>query len=301
MTGYDHVETKFHRLHDGRSLAFCEYGDPNGHPVFYAHGGPGSRLEGALFHEEAVRYGLRLIATDRPGMGKSDFLPDRTLLDYPTDLVSLADALSIDRFGVLGWSGGGAHTTVCGYAIPDRLTSNISLAGYTNFGELPGAADMLMTSADRMGVRLAQKRPRLFRLFFELLRLNVKYLPGLYYRALISSSSESDREVLADPAFKEHLLADQKEAVIQGGLGLAVDAQIHYVDWGFRLDEITVKLHVFHGSEDRNVPLAYAEHIAANAPRNELHVLEGKGHLFPINHQSLIFETVLSGLDGIAA
>lgn len=266
ITDYDQVETKFHRLRDGRALAYCEYGDASGHPVFYAHGGPGSRLEGMLFHEEAARHGLRLIAVDRPGMGKSDFLPHRALLDYPTDIASLADALSIDRFGVLEWSGGGAHTTVCGYVIADRLTYNISLAGYTNFGELPGAADMLMTGADRIAVRLAQKQPRLFRLFFELLRLNVKYLPGAYYRALMSSLNESDRKILADPTLKAHFLNDQKEAVIQGGRGVAVDAQVHYVDWGFRLDQIRVKLHVFHGTEDRNVPLAYAEHIAANTP-----------------------------------
>ncbi len=297
----DQITTNLHRLQDGRTLAYSEYGDARGHPVFYAHGGPGSRLEGAFFNDEANLHGIRLIATDRPGMGRSDFMPNRTLLDYPRDIASLADALSIRRFGVLGWSGGGAHTTVCGYAIPDRLTSVVTLSGYTNFNELPGAAAMLTTSADRMAVRLAQSRPRLFGLFFELLRLNVKYLPGLYYRALISASDDADKEILADSSFKEQFLADQKEAVVQGGRGVAVDALVHYLDWGFQLSQITVKLHVFHGTEDTSVPFAYGEHIAANAPRCELHAMEGEGHLFPILHQSLIFETVLSELDELSA
>lgn len=63
------IETKFHTLSDGRTLAYCDYGDSRGHPVFYAHGGPGSRLEGSFFNETAARFGFRLIATDRPGMG----------------------------------------------------------------------------------------------------------------------------------------------------------------------------------------------------------------------------------------
>jgi len=74
-----------------------------------------------------------------PGWGNSTYLENRTLLDYPSDISELADALDIDKFGVMGWSGGGAHTTVCGYAIPERLRFNFSFAGYTNFAELPGA------------------------------------------------------------------------------------------------------------------------------------------------------------------
>ena len=58
--------TKYHTLKDGRILAYKEYGQAGGHPVFYAHGGPGSRLEGAIFDEKAAEYGFRLIATDRP-------------------------------------------------------------------------------------------------------------------------------------------------------------------------------------------------------------------------------------------
>ena len=288
--------TRFLKLSDGRKLAFAEYGDPGGHPVFYAHGGPGSRLEGLNFHEKAAHYGLRFIATDRPGMGKSTFLPERTILDYPKDIEALAEALRLDRFGVMGWSGGGAHTTVCAFAIPERLTFNISLAGYTNFAELPGAAEMLRTKADRMAVRLSQRRSRLFGLFFELLRLNVKYFPELYFKALWTASNEPDRKILSDPAFKENFLADQHEAVAQGSRGLALDSEVHYVDWGFSLKEITVKIHVFHGSEDGSVPLAYAEHLAENVPNCELHILEGQGHLFPEDHQELIFETALAEL-----
>ena len=36
------------RLPDGRRLAYAEWGEPQGTPVFYCHGFPGSRLEARL-------------------------------------------------------------------------------------------------------------------------------------------------------------------------------------------------------------------------------------------------------------
>ena len=291
-------DTKLHQLPDGRTLAYIEYGDPAGEPIFYAHGGPGSRLEGSIFDQTASRYGFRLIATDRPGMGQSTFQPGRKLLDYPKDIVALADALGIEKFGVMGWSGGGAHTAVCGYAIPDRLTFNIPMCGYTNFAELPGAAEMLRARADRISVGLAQKRPRLFGLFFTAKQISVKYFPGATFKTLLSSVNKTDRQVADTPEFKEHFIADQQEALIQGGSGTAVDAAVHYVDWGFRLAEITGRVHIFHGTEDNLVPFQYAEHLATNIPGGVLHKLDGLGHLFPFDHQDEIFETGRSELSG---
>ncbi|MDX1436655.1 MAG: alpha/beta hydrolase, partial [Anaerolineales bacterium] len=278
-------------LSDGRTLAYCEWGDPEGHPVFYAHGGPGSRLEGEFFDQKARDYGFRLIATDRPGMGRSTFLPGRTLLGYPKDLLELAGSLEIDTFGVLGWSGGGAHTTVCGYAIPERLSFNIPLCGYTNFAELPGAAGMLKARLDQISVGLSQSRPRLFQLFFDLMKLSIDRFPGTFKKSLLDSVNDTDRKLLEDPALMEQFMADQKEAVIQGGRGVAVDAAVHYVDWGFRLAEISGRVDIFHGTDDYLVPFAYARHLADNIPQAELHAIEDQGHLFPIDHQDLIFET----------
>ena len=153
------MKTEHYTLEDGRTLAYAEFGDPDGHPVFHAHGGPGSRLEGQIFHKAALRRGYRIIATDRPGMGESTYLLNRTLLDYPKDIAELADALGFEKFGVMGWSGGGAHTTVCGYLIPERLLFNLTFAGYTNFAELPGAKEYLRTKMDQISVGLSRKHP----------------------------------------------------------------------------------------------------------------------------------------------
>ena len=87
------------KLRDGRSLGYAEYGNPEGKPVFYFHGFLSSRLDWPLFDTDAiaVRLGAHIIAADRPGYGLSDFKPGRQLLDWPDDVIELADALQIDR------------------------------------------------------------------------------------------------------------------------------------------------------------------------------------------------------------
>ena len=80
------LEKEKYLLTDGRVISYIEYGDPDGIPVFYAHGCPSSCIESQIFHDEAVRTKFRLIATDRPGMGESSFHKGREVLDYAKDI-----------------------------------------------------------------------------------------------------------------------------------------------------------------------------------------------------------------------
>src|SRR5262245_60740924 len=88
------------RLRDGRALAYAEWGDLHGPPVFFFHGSSVSRLW--CPDEEATRaVGVHLISPDRPGVGGSDLQPGRRMADWPVDVAELADALDIDRFAVV--------------------------------------------------------------------------------------------------------------------------------------------------------------------------------------------------------
>jgi len=178
----------------------------------------------------------------------------------------------------------------------ERLLFNISLAGYTNFSELPGAAGMLNTKADQISVGLSQKYPRLFQLFFDLMALSVRYFPKSYLNTTAKALNDSDRAIMSSSTFIAHFIDDQQEAFTQGSRGVTVDAAVHYVDWGFRLKEIPGKVHIFHGTEDHLVPVAFGKHLAENIPKCELHLLEKQGHLFPVSRQDLIFETARTEL-----
>lgn len=108
-------------LPDGRKLAYSEYGDSHGKPVIYFHGFPGSRVEGLLMDAVAKRLGLRIVAPDRPGFGRSDFQAGRRLSGWQKDVASLADALSFERFSVLGISGGGPYVLACAEQLAERI------------------------------------------------------------------------------------------------------------------------------------------------------------------------------------
>src|SRR5689334_12239263 len=94
------------QLRDGRTLAYAEFGRPVGIPVFHFHGGGTTRLEAALLAEAAAKLGVRLIGLDLPGIGRSQVRQGYRLLDWPDDVVQVAEALCIERFAVEGVSAG---------------------------------------------------------------------------------------------------------------------------------------------------------------------------------------------------
>ena len=70
----------------------------------------------------AADLGVRAITLDRPGIGGSDPQADHRVADWPADVTALADALGIDRFGVIGYSAGVPYALACAALIPERLT-----------------------------------------------------------------------------------------------------------------------------------------------------------------------------------
>ena len=103
-------------LPDGRRVCLVTHGDPDGQPVFFFHGTPASRLGHEFTSEPAKEQGIRVLCPDRPGIGRSDPKPGRTIADYATDVKDIALALGLGRYGVVGYSGGGPYALACGAA-----------------------------------------------------------------------------------------------------------------------------------------------------------------------------------------
>ena len=297
------TDTRTHRLPDGRTLAYCEFGDPAGDPIFHAHGVPSSRLEGALLHDAALQHGFRVLSTDRPGIGRSTYLPGRRLLDYPKDLSSLADALGLERFGVMGGSGGGAHTAVCAYAIPERLTVNVTMCPFTHFAEFP-APHTLLSGAEAMTWRMSRLSPVLVFAMCGVMGLAIRAAGARYERWAATATAGADgpdgEVARAHPEKMARMGRVTAEAFAQGGRGVAVDSMIQYSDWGFRLADMQGPMHLFHGTEDGLVPFEFGQHIADHAPNCTFHPLEGWGHFITLKSPDLVFETARREVDGRA-
>jgi pimeloyl-ACP methyl ester carboxylesterase len=278
------------QLSDGRTLAYLDIGDHKGLPVFYFHGGPGSRLEGLLFDELSQHLGIRMIATERPGYGLSDPLEDRTYLDWADDVGELADQLGIERFAVLGWSSGGPYAAAVAHEIPQRLTVAAIVAG-----EGPYASDdypqTVLTSATFSGSRFnkvliwsANNGPWLMRILFRVYRILMFRDPA----GLIGDSDGSDMgfEMPAKDIqfftreYRREYSTELVEAFRQGVEGLTRDFTIERLNWPFEFEEIhTPTVLVFHGDEDTAVHPKIGEYVCMRIPScDEPTIYPGEGH-----------------------
>lgn len=127
MTSLDDKETQTISLADGRTLAYAEYGNLTGTPIICMHGTPSCRLEYRLWESSAKKLNARLIAPDRPGMGLSTNSPGRTLLDWPRDVQTLTQQLKLDRYHVLGGSGGGPFALACAKELPKSQLLSVNV------------------------------------------------------------------------------------------------------------------------------------------------------------------------------
>ncbi|MEC7375990.1 MAG: alpha/beta hydrolase, partial [Pseudomonadota bacterium] len=236
-------------LADGRQLAYTDCGDPEGDPMFFAHGMPGSRLEGYFFDRAARAGGFRMITVDRPGIGRSEFQPGRTLLDYPRDIGQLADALGMDRFSHMGWSSGGSRTLACCHGLGERVELGICLSGYTHFPEY--AADGALLQATRWpGPAMARLSPRLVRMAVCLVAWLSRFQPGLYLRSARQMASRQDRELLESMGSDGRFRADQLECLTSHCRAIATDLLTELGDWGFRLGNVRTPVLVYQGADD---------------------------------------------------
>jgi pimeloyl-ACP methyl ester carboxylesterase len=268
------------QLADGRVLSYAEYGAPDGAPVFYFHGWPGSRHEGVFISQP----GIRVIAAERPGMGRSDFKPNRTLLDWANDVSELADKLGITRFGVLGFSGGGPYAIACAYRIPERLSATVIVNGLGPL-TVPNALTGL-SAQHRMVFRLARWAPWLLTVVLQqnLARLRARAERGVY-NPPPTAMPDCDRQLIKQhPHLRQTLMRDLLDAFEQGTRGPVLEQQIYAADWGFSLSNVHVPVHLWQGLKDINVSPSMGRHMANTLPNCHAHLCEDEGHISLIHN-----------------
>ena len=213
------------RLEDGRLLGYAVYGDPEGWPIFYFHGFPGSRLEAQLADRVAARMGIRLIALDRPGFGLSDFKPRRTIFEWPDDVVKIADALGINRFATIGVSGGGPYAAACALKIPQRLTAVAIVCGLGPLDTPNGTDRMIRTN--HLIFFLGRRLPWLAKISLWRIAYQVRRNPEGTLRRMIVALPDPDKAVLARPEVKTAMKDNVVEAFRGGSRGAACELLLY--------------------------------------------------------------------------
>jgi pimeloyl-ACP methyl ester carboxylesterase len=276
---------------DGRTIAYASWGDPSGRPLLLIHGTPGSRLTRSADPELYTRIGTNVATFDRPGYGQSSVHHERTITSAAADGLAVADELGWDRFAVLGVSGGGPHALALGALAPERIAS-LGLAVGATPASLIDPNDLI--ELNREGVRRAQEEGR--ESLAEFLGEAIAQVGGdlgVLIDAAMADAPPIDRELLAQPAFRQRLLEGLTEAFANGPQGWFDDSWVLSTEWDFVLEDVGVPAHMWYGELDRNVPLRAVRQMADKLDVASFELIPGAGHLGWIGHEERVLKTLL--------
>ena len=250
------------RLVDGRTLCAYDAGGGPAPALVWHHGSPQSGAPLTPLVEAAARRGIRLVSYGRPSYGGSTPQPGRDVASAAGDVAQIADALGLDRFAVMGASGGGPPALACAALMPDRVTGVVCLAGLAPY---TGSPDWFDGMIDPGGPRAA--------------------LEGREARARYAETAEFDERSFTAADYDD---PRGRLEVARRGRGprrhhlarRAVDDDVASVKpWGFELEQVEAPVLVVQGGEDRVIPAAHAQQLLRGCPRAELWLRPRDGHV----------------------
>jgi pimeloyl-ACP methyl ester carboxylesterase len=264
---------------DGRRLDVASAGPEDGPVVLFHTGTPG---EGIVFDgliQEGIDRGLRHISYSRPGYGRSERLPGRTVADCITDVEAIAKAFGTERFHTVGWSGGGPHALACAALLPDRTIAAATIAGVAPC-DAPGL-DWLAGMGEENIEEFAAARAGEEQLaaYVEAQRPGMSAVTAEELRAGMGDLLSPIDQRMLSGEFAEYIASMFNGAMSEGPWGWVDDDLAFLGGWGFDLAAIERPVTIWQGPEDRMVPYQHgkwlAEHVAGAQPR----LLEDEGHL----------------------
>lgn len=268
-----------HTLADGRSVEYAAFGAPDGRPVLFCHGTPGTCDAGRLVDESARSHGLRVLAVTRPGYGGSATTPP-SLASTARDALELADALGLERLLAHGSSGGGPYAVAVAAVAPDRVDGVLVSAGN---GRMIEVAPQSVGEEDRAALELAADGDvdGATSLTSDLAQAQMGALaaldPEAFAAAFGSLLPPGERSLDDQPGLRRILLSDVWRA-LRTFDGIVRDNLAWGMDWDVDLAGITAPTLLVHGDRDDMVPAAHGAWLAERIPSAERILLEGADH-----------------------
>lgn len=234
----------------GRRLRYLEFGEGDAVPVLLVHGF-GADLNTWMFTQPALAAGRRTVAVDLPGHGGSAKEVGGGDADSLTDAVEGAlGMLGLEQVHLVGHSMGAAITALVALRWPERVASVTLIAS-------AGLGPEINASFIDGFVRASRRREAA-----EVLGLLV-FDPKLVSRSMVEDVLRYKRLDGVSAA-----LAKIAEAWFAGGR--------QSLDLTGRIAGLTMPVQLIWGRNDRIIPVAHAEALAARLP---VHILEAAGHL----------------------
>jgi pimeloyl-ACP methyl ester carboxylesterase len=223
---------------------------------------------------------VRLITYDRPGYGGSDRKEGRRVADAADDVAAIAEQLGIERFSVVGRSGGGPHALACAALLGRRVTRTAVLVSVApaNAAELDWFDGMTDDNVESYKVADTDERVLIERLVER--REEIMRDPESLVVMLHDSMNDSDRRLVGDVTMRRLLASTYEEALRTGPYGWIDDVFALRKDWGFDLGAINTPVLLWHGAEDRFSPATHTRWLARQIPNAqvEVQVQDGAAH-----------------------
>jgi pimeloyl-ACP methyl ester carboxylesterase len=234
-------------------------------PVFWHHGSPNTGEPPEPLFAAAAERGIRWVSYDRPSYGGSSPRPGRDVASAAADTARVADALGLDRFAVVGHSGGGPHALACAAKLPDRVVAAVSGSGLA-----PVGADGLDWFAGLHPTSVGELRAAIEgRAALEQWVATSEFDPEQFTPADLAAL-EGDWAWLAGVAGK----------AISAGMDGFVDDQLAVTrPWGFTPEQISSPVLFLHGDEDRMVPSSHSVWLASRCRSAQLWRRPNDGHV----------------------
>ena len=259
-------------LRDGRTLHIYDTGNGDrtaGFAVFWQHGAPSTGAPPEPLFAAAAERGIRWVSHDRPGYGGSSPHPGRDVSSGAADVASIADALDIDRFAVMGDSGGGPHALACAVVLSRRVLATVCISAPAPFGAegLDWFAGMTPSGAAEFRAAAAGRAA------LEAYLASAEFDPQVF--------TPADHAAAFGIWAWVGTVAAQALATDQGGM---VDDDLAYVTpWGCDPTQIRTPVLFVHGAQDRLVPSSHATWLAHHCRTAELWLRPDDGHVSILN------------------
>ena len=264
---------------DGSTLHAYDLGG-DGHPLIWLHGTPNTGEPPEPLFAAAAERGIRWISYDRPSYGGSTPRPGRDVASAAADVAAVADALGVERFALMGHSGGGPHALATAARLPERVQAVVCASGLAPYG-----ADGLDWFAGiAPGGQAELRAARAGRSALE------EHLKTAEFDA--ESFTPADQAALS--ADWSWLAGIAGKAFDQGPDGMIDDNLAYVAPWGADPTAVEAPVLFLHGVDDRMVPAAHSRWLAGQCRSAELWLRPGEGHVS-------VLRTAPAALDWVVA
>lgn len=274
-------ESKIFTARDGRTLDVLVGGDSTSDIALVCHHGtPSDSTLWVDWHQDALVNKLRLVSISRPGYAASDRKPGRSVSCVAKDVSDVLDALGIDTFLTIGWSGGGPHALACAALLPARCIAVSVLAGVGPHGEpdLDSLSDMGPENIEHKKIAIQGEEP---------LREWAKVNAAAWFTiadedlaaALGGLVPEIDVYALNEQGLAK-IWASSIRRCLQNGIdGYIDDSLVFCKYWGFKPADIRSPVTIWQGDLDLMVPFTHGQWLIKHIPNAKGMLEIGHGHI----------------------